>query len=93
MRFKYEPASEPLHISVKQLFCVWAECFRSSGAEPATRAWGLRFGVWGLGFGVWGVGFMIWVLGLRVQSFEFKVQGSGLRVDWGLVSSVSRFLG
>ena len=59
MRLKYEPALQPLHISVKQFFStVYSlattqhNCLQSSGTLQV-----LEFGIKGLGSGAQGSGF------------------------------------
>ena len=73
MSLKYEPASEPLHISDvgSGMTDEWAESGlllglreRQSQKGGKCLTWGFGFGSWGLGLGsvVWGFG--VWGLGV-----------------------------
>jgi len=82
MRLKYEPSSEPLHISAKYLldFAETAlERARRLGRHPPPLPQGLHPPPL-LGFRVQGSGFGVWGLGVRVQGSGFRVYGAGFRV-------------
>jgi len=67
MSLKYETASEPLHISVKQ-----SRCF---------GFWVLWFVVCGLWFAVWCCGIWVHGLAMKVKDLSFLFSVFGLRVS------------
>ena len=77
MSLKYEPASEPLHISVEQLFLLCID--QGSGGGKVS---GFDFPVFEviLGFRVKGSGCRVQGVGFRVKGSECRVQGVGFRV-------------
>ena len=91
---EYEPSSESLHISAKQLFlnserndprhvgiAQNVHCAGSGSRVQGSGSKGPGFRVQGSGFRVQGPGSRVQGPGSRVQSSGFRVQSAGFRVE------------
>ena len=80
MSLKHKPFSEPLHISVKQLFRpVLLGQLRSLFRVSGLGLWVWSLGPWSLGVRLQDLGLMICV-GFQVQRLRIQVSGLGV---WG----------